>query len=167
LKPSERPAIDIPHTSQEVALEAIAIGGIFLVTVMVVLFWSSLPALIPSHFGVSGTVDAWGDKRTILIFPGVGLVLYVLLTVVRRYPHNFNYAWPITEQNVQEQYQLACSLLTWLKMEIMLLFAYLEWMTIQTALQQTAGLGFFFLPLVLVIIFGTIGVYFYQAYLAR
>lgn len=167
LKPLERPILNITHTSQEVALEAIAIGGLFLIVVMPALFWSSLPARVPTHFGVSGVVDAWGDKRSILILPAVSLVLYALLTIANRYPHKFNYAWPITPQNAERQYKLAHSLLIWLKMEVMLLFAYLEWTTIGTALDQTAGLGIAFLPLVLVAIFGTIGIYFYQAFLVR
>lgn len=138
-----------------------------MIVIMVALFWSSLPALVPSHFGVSGTPDAWSDKWAILILPLVSLVLYALLTLSNRYPHKFNYAWPITPHNAERQYKLAHSLIIWLKMEVMLLFAYLEWTTIRTALDQTVGLGIAFLPLVLVAIFGTIGVYFYQAFLAR
>lgn len=167
MKPSERPVINIPHTPLEVGLEVVAIGVLFWTIVKVVLFWSSLPDEVPSHFGVSGAVDAWSDKWTLLVLPMVGLVLYTLLTIANRYPHHFNYAWPITLQNAERQYKLAHSLMIWLKTEVMLLFAYLEWTTIGTALGRMNSLGFFFLPLALVALFGTLGVYFYQAFQAR
>lgn len=167
MKPSERPVINIPHTSLEIWLEVAAIGVLFFIVVMVALFWSSLPGEVPSHFGVSGAVDAWSDKWTILILPMVGLVLYAMLTIANRYPHHFNYVWPITPQNAERQYKLAHSLMIWLKTEVMLLFAYLEWMTIGTALGQIKGLGPFLLPLFLAVLFGTLGVYFYQAFQAR
>lgn len=167
MKPSERPVIDIPHTSLEVGLEVVALGVLFGMVATVALFWSSLPPLVPSHFDIFGTVDAWSDKRTILILPVVGLGLYAMLTITNHYPHKFNYAWPITLQNAERQYQLAHSLMIWLKMEVMLLFAYLEWTTIGMALGQTNSLGLFFLPLALVALFGTLGVYFYQAFQAR
>lgn len=167
MKSSERPVINIPHTSLEVGLEVVAIGVLFFIVIMVALFWSSLPAQVPSHFGVSGAVDAWSDKRTLLILPVVSLLLYTLLTIANRYPRNFNYAWPITPQNAERQYTLAHSLIIWLKMEVMFLFAYLEWTTIGTALRKTEGLGLFFLPLALVVLFCTVGLYFYQAFLAR
>ena len=168
MRPKEQPIIlDLPFTSQDLALEAAAIGGLLLSIGMLILFWSQLPASVPTHFGVSGDVDGWGDKRTLLIFPSVSLILYVMLTIVNWYPHKFNYPWPITAQNARDQYQLARSLLAWLKVETIMLFAFLEWTTIRTALGQVNGLGVIFLPFVLVIIFGTVGIYFYNAYRAR
>lgn len=90
-----------------------------------------------------------------------------MLTIVSRYPHKFNYLWPITAQNAAEQYRLARSLLAWLKVEMIALFGFLEWVTIRTALKQGEGLGFLFLPVVLGLIFGTLGIYFYFAYRNR
>ena len=167
MKSNERPILTIPYSPQEKTLEAVAIGGIFLSSAMLILFWPTLPSLVPSHFDISGAVDAWSDKKVILIFPIVSIILYAGLTVLSRYPHIFNYAWPITEQNAQRQYQLARSLLVWLKVEVIVLFTWLEWLTIRVALGQANGLSSLFLPIILVIIFGTIGIYLFQAYHAR
>lgn len=167
MKPNERPILDLPYAPQDLALEAVAMGGLLLTIGMLLLFWSSLPPLIPTHFGVSGQVDTWGDKRTLLILPAASLILYLTLTIVSRYPHRFNYFWSITAQNAREQYRLARSLLAWLKAETIILFAYLGWMIIRIALGQAQGLAFLFLPVVLVMIFSTSGFYFYYAYRAR
>ncbi len=167
MKPSERPILDLPYSSQDLALEVAAVGGILLNLGLFGLFWPRLPAVVPTHFGVSGRPDAWGDKSTILILPAASLILYFMLTIVSRYPHKFNYLWPITAQNAAVQYRLARSLLLWLKVEIIALFGFLEWTTIWTALKQGEGLGLIFLPAVLGLIFGTLGVYFYFAYRNR
>ncbi|MCL4295833.1 MAG: DUF1648 domain-containing protein [Anaerolineae bacterium] len=167
MKPGERPVIDLPYTSQEWALELIAVGGLALMIGMLSLAWFDLPTLVPTHFGPSGQADAWGDKRSILILPVISVILYLMLTVTNRYPHKFNYLWPITVQNAREQYRLARLLLAWLKAEMIILFTFLVWATIRVALGQAAGLGSIFLPVVLVIIFGTVGIYFYFAYIKR
>lgn len=167
MKPSERPIIDLPYTSQDLALEAVALGGVLLTIGMLVLFWSVLPAVVPTHFGVTGEVDGWGDKRTILILPSVSLLLYLMFTLLCRYPHKFNYPWPITAQNARRQYRLALSVMAWFKAEVILLFSFMEWTTIRTALGQAKGLGLAFIPAVLLIMFGTLGVYFYFAYRSR
>jgi hypothetical protein len=54
-----------------------------------------------------------------------------------------------------------------LKAEIILLFAYLQQQTIQVALGKAEGLGIAFLPIFLILIFGTVGIYFVKAYQAR
>jgi hypothetical protein len=95
------------------------------------------------------------------------VILYLMLTVANRYPHKFNYLWPITAQNAREQYRLARLLLVWLKAEVIILFTFLEWATIRVALGQAEGLGVIFLPVVLVVMFGTVGIYFYFAYIKR
>lgn len=167
MKPGERPILDVPYSTQDLALEAVALVGFLLTIGLTVLFWSALPPLVPTHFGVTGEVDAWGDKRTILILPSVSLILYLMFTFACRYPHRFNYPWPITAQNARQQYRLACSLLAWFKAEVILLFSFMEWTTIRTALGQVKGLGVAFIPVVLLIMFGTLGGYFYFAYRNR
>jgi hypothetical protein len=85
----------------------------------------------------------------------------------KRFPHRFNYAWPITAQNAESQYRLARRLPNWLKVEVIWMFLFLEWMTIWVALGRATGLSIVFLPIVLIMILSTIGIYFYQAYRAR
>ncbi len=167
MKRNERPIIDLPYSSQDLAFEVAAIAGVLFTVVLIILFWATLPSSVPTHFGVAGQADAWGDKVTLLILPVVSMLLYLMLTISNRYPHKFNYLWPITAQNAREQYRLARSLLIWLKAELSILFAFLGWVMIWTALGQTQGLGVLFLPITLVVIFGTTGFYFYYAYRAR
>ena len=93
--------------------------------------------------------------------------MYIGLTILNRYPHIFNYPVEITEQNAVRQYEIARSLLCALKAEIVWIFTYIEWRTIQVASDQAVGLSPLFLPILLVLIFGTIGLSLFRAYRAR
>jgi uncharacterized membrane protein len=167
VKLKTRPVLQWPKSSLEIGLEAAAALGILTMLYVTIKSWPLLPETIPHHFGASGKPDAWGGKWTLWLLPGTSLVLYVGLTILSQYPHIYNYPWPITEQNAAAQYHLARTMLGALKAEIVLIFAYLQQQTIQVALGKAEGLGIAFLPIFLVLIFGTIGIYFVKAYQAR
>ncbi|NMA02279.1 MAG: DUF1648 domain-containing protein [Clostridia bacterium] len=159
----KRPVLDIPLSSLEKFLEALAFIGILLNIIFIAMFWTELPSKIPTHFGPSGAPDGWGGKGMLLFLTGMNIMMYLLLTIVNKFPHTFNYPVKITPENALKQYYLARHLLGFLKTETVLLFTYILWGTIQVALGKAEGLGILFLPIILFIIFGTIGVYFYKA----
>ncbi|NLG84106.1 MAG: hypothetical protein GX493_05750 [Firmicutes bacterium] len=43
--------------------------------------------------------------------------MYAVLSIVRRYPHRFNFPWEITEANAEAQYRIARHMLACLKAE--------------------------------------------------
>lgn len=165
--PSSRPVLQMPKSSLEIGLETAAALGILTMLYVTIKSWPLIPQTIPHHFGASGSPDAWGGKWTLWLLPGISLVLYVGLTILSRYPHIYNYPWPITEKNAAAQYHLALSLIGALKAEIIVVFAYLQQQTIQVALGKAEGLGVAFLPIFLILIFGTVGIYFVKAFQAR
>ena len=99
----------------------------------------------------------------IFILPGVGLVLYVLMTFIGRSPHRHNYLWEITESNAPMQYALAVRLMSLIKCEVVWLFAILAWLMIRTAQGERDGIGLAFLPLMIVLLLGTMTWYFIRA----
>lgn len=167
VKPSVRPVLQLPKSSLEIGLETAAALALLTMAFVAIKRWPLLPETIPHHFGVSGKPDAWGGKWILWLLPGISLVLYVGITILSRYPHIYNYPWSITEENAATQYHLARTMLGALKAEIVLLFAYLQWQVIQAAFRESEGLGMAFLPIFLILLFGTIGVYFVKAYQAR
>ena len=156
---NNRPVIKIPLSFLEKTLEWISSGVILYVFYMTLNSWADLPNRIPTHYGFSGQADAWGSKGTLLALPVVMVVFYVLLGVLSRFPHVFNYPVPITVENAGTQYQNARTMLSWLKVEVLGIFAYLEWCIIETALRKTQDLGWLFLPVSLIAVFGTMGYY--------
>jgi hypothetical protein len=96
--------------------------------------------------------------------PIIASVLYLLLTVISRFPQYFNYMTVITEENAASQYKNARTLMSWMSVEITALFLFLECQNIQAAKAASSGLGIWFLPVFLIIVFGTIGIYIYKMF---
>jgi uncharacterized membrane protein len=115
--------------------------------------YSSLPDTIPTHFNAAGEADGFGTKVSIIALPVIATLLFIGLTVLNRYPQSFNYPTTITKDNALRQYTLATRMLRYLKLVLVLVFGGIEIMTIQNATGKAAGLGVWFLPLTLVLVF--------------
>ena len=135
-------------------LEVISLTSVLTAFAIVKAFWPELPDRVPSHFGISGTADAWSSKGTIWIVPFVLAGLYALVSLTQRFPRFINIPFDIDRSDPQVRNDLALMML-WLKSMMSLIFLWIVWSTIETALGHTNGLGLAFLPLALG---GTIGV---------
>jgi uncharacterized membrane protein len=166
-KHNKRPIIDIPYSQLEIIMEAISAVGVLALIILIIITWPELPDRIPSHFGSTGMPDGWGSKTSIWVLTGVGVGFYALLTIVSRFPHTFNYLWAITEENAERQYQIARTMVVCLKAEMIWLFVYMEFGIIQVAMDKIDGLGVVFVPITLIVIFGTIFLCLIKGYLAR
>lgn len=159
----KRPVIKLPLSLFEKIFESLAAAGLFISIFLIINYWSSLPAQVPSHFGISGLPDDWSGKSILIILPIISFFLYILLTFAGRIPHLGNYVVPITIENAERQYRLARQFLSILKAELIWVFTLINWAAIGVALERCEGLGVLFLPVFLVIVFGTIGLYVYKS----
>ncbi|KUK53666.1 MAG: Uncharacterized protein XD78_0991 [Desulfotomaculum sp. 46_296] len=166
-KPRNLPAVSIPRSTLENVLEIAYVIGILTMLFTLVRYWAALPDQIPTRFGTGGIPVAWGDKTALLRQLLVVVLISAGMTVLSRYPHLFNYPWLITEQNIRIQYQLARTLLSWIKVELVWLFGFTEWGSIQVALGRDQSLRIEYLWVYIAIIFGTIIIYFYESFKAR
>ncbi|HEY3376604.1 MAG TPA: DUF1648 domain-containing protein [Armatimonadota bacterium] len=162
-----RPRIALPLSRPEIILEAVALFGLLVLLSYCAYAWPSLPERIPTHFGIENTPDAWGGKHALLILPGVGTVLYLLLTIVGHFPHFYNYPIRITEENALRQYRLARMLVAMLKVPLIWMFAYLERMTVQVAVGNASQLDGRVMVIFLVALFGLITGYLILAFRQR
>ena len=149
----ERPKITLIPTTADKLVELL--GWLILLALwgLTISHFSTLPDTIPTHFNASGEADGFGSKASIIGLPVIATLLFVGLTVLNRYPHIFNYPTAITEDNALRLYTLATRMLRYLKLVLVLVFGGIEFMTIQHATRKAAGLGAWFLPLTLVLIF--------------
>lgn len=138
--------------------------------VLLISFWAlsisnynSLPDSIPIHFDATGVADGFGKKAMILTLPAIATLLFILLSVLNMYPHHFNYPRKVTLENALLQYTSATRLLRYLKVMIMAIFGMISFKTIQHAKGEAAGLGAWFLPLTLGLIFIPIIFYFIKS----
>ncbi len=149
----ERPKLKLKLTTSDRVLECM--GWFFLTASWLLTFinYDSLPEIIPIHFNGAGEADGFGDKWTILTLPLVATVMFVGLTFLNRFPHIFNYPTAITKENALIQYTNATRLIRFLKLIIVLIFGLIDMQTIRHAHGQTEGLGIWFLPLTMALIF--------------
>lgn len=114
-----------------------------------------LPDRIPIHFNAAGQPDGWGSRAMLLVFPVMATAIYLLMTLVARFPSAFNYPVRVTVQNRARLQSLALGMIAWLKAELVILFAVIEWGAIRAARQPGTGLSPLLMPVTLVIVFGT------------
>ncbi|MEY3643421.1 MAG: hypothetical protein RLZZ207_115 [Bacteroidota bacterium] len=148
-----RPKIKLIPTTADKLVEAL--GWLILLALWgwTITHYSSLPDTIPTHFNATGEADGFGSKVSLIALPVIATLLFIGLTVLNRYPQSFNYPTTITKDNALQQYTLATKMLRYLKLVLVLVFGGIEIMTIQNATGKAAGLGTWFLPLTLVLVF--------------
>jgi hypothetical protein len=136
--------------------ESLALAGLVFQIAVVWYFWSALPVRMPTHFGMHGTPDGYGGKSVMIILPAVTVFVYGLLTVVSFFPQSMNFPVAVTDENRGRLEAIGLTLLGWLKAELAWTFAYVSWATIQVGLGRSSGLGWGFVPLMLVVLGGTV-----------
>lgn len=148
----ERPKLQLRLTPFDQVLNGLgwlAIAGLWVFTL---LHYSKLPTRIPTHYNALGKIDAYGSKNTIFILPIIGAVLFVGMTILNRFPQVFNYPTPITEDNAERQYSNATRMNRVLRLVLVLIFLLIQFKTVQSGTDEK-GLGMWFLPCILALIF--------------
>lgn len=156
------PKIRLPYSTFEKLLQILSLLAVAGLIVLTVFAMTGLLARIPTHFGADGRPDGWGGKDSLLLLPIVAAVLYVPLTILERFPWIYNYAVDITEENAARQYRLGRQMLEWMKLITAAIFFYLQWQTIQAAKGLSEGLGVWFLPVSMFLLFGVMGALIYR-----
>ena len=152
-KKEERPSVKIELTLWDKSLEILGWFILILFWILTVLNYSNAPVTIPTHFDFTGKPDGLGDKSSIFILPGICSVLFIGMTILNRFPHVFNYPTKITNQNAERQYTIATKLIRYLKLIVVFTFSTIGLMTSLTANNILSGLGIWFLPLFMGLVF--------------
>ncbi len=163
----EQPQINIPTQAIDRILEMLAILGLITLVSIPIVYYLDLPSQIPIHYDAQGVVDTYGDKILLLVLTAIGTVLFLLLTFLNTRPHKFSYPTKITSNNAFVQYRLATRLIRFLKTISMLAFAFISYQTVDTALGLANGLGTWFLPVLLIFIFGSLLYYIIRMLMAK
>lgn len=153
---TNRPIIKLKFNNIEKVMIIISIIVMLLMWAYVLLNIKHIPSEIPTHFTINGKPNSWGSKNTIFIMPIICSIMVGLLIFISRIPRFFNYPIKITEKNAEKQYRNSGQLMLVLAIELSLVFLYIEYKIIQSALGLSLGLGNYFFFVFIVILFGTI-----------
>ena len=111
--------------------------------------WHSLPASLPSHFGLNGAPDRFAPRSLPWVLFGACVLLTIFLSAIERYPQAFNLPSQREDPDRPRQEAIARDLLGWIRLEIVLLFCFIIWSIVNVAQHKIAGLGVWF-PLITV-----------------
>jgi len=149
----ERQKLKLELTTFDKILEILGWISILAILALTITNYTNLPDTIPIHYNDAGQADGFGGKATILTLPIIATVLFIGLTILNKFPHIFNYPTKKTHDNALRQYTNATILIRYLKLIIVVIFGLIAFKTIQNANGETDGLGRWFLPLTLGLIF--------------
>jgi len=152
-KYDNRPKLKIKPTAFDIIIDAISFVLLVLMLFTVIQVYADLPNSIPIHFGSGGLVDEYGDKQLIWLLPGIGFIAFVVMIILNKFPHKFNYLVRITEQNAKQQYTIATHIVRFVNLIMTLIFFYITDKTLNIALQKSAPtLGKWFAPTILSVV---------------
>jgi len=147
-----RPRIKLKLANSDIIVEILCFTLIITLWVLTILNYKDLPEIIPIHYNAKGEADGFGEKSTIFTLPLVATILFIALTILNKYPHIFNYATTITNENALKQYTIATKMIRFLKLVICIIFCSIAFMAIRNA-DSDEGLGNWFLPSTIALIF--------------
>lgn len=156
LNSEKRPVLVFPLTWKDKTLIIIATITILIMLVYINITWSNIPEIIPTHFGFSGTPDAYGSKKSLFIIVVIAVMLHLLLAILSKFPQYYNYPFEITEKNVEPLYKIGRQTMLLIDLEISIFLSVLTWQNVQAAIGKIQKINGGFLFLFLVVIFGTI-----------
>jgi len=151
----KRPILKLKYSITEKIIFILTVIVLILSFAFIIIYWKSMPSIIPTHFNFYGKPDGWGGKKSLLILPIINLIIFILLAVLSKFPHIYNYPVNITEKNANYQYTNARKLMIVMNLEIVCLFFYISLTEVYSGLGKINGPGTLFLPIFLLIIFGT------------
>ena len=158
-----RPKIDLEKDAFDWVIEILGFLLLGALIIFPLYLYKTLPERISIHYNALGEADSFSSKNTIWILPAIGVVMFVGLTILNRFPHIFNYPTEITEKNAASQYHNATKLIRVLNLLIVGTFFYISIQTMLGARNEDIGLGSWFLPVFFVAILAPVICYIYRA----
>jgi len=163
----KRPKTKIGFTVFDLIIEIVGLVAVLALWIFVMVTFSKLPDIIPIHLNASGQADNFGEKSKLLELPVIATILYAGMTIFSRFPHFFNYPVKITENNADFQYRNMARMIRCLKLSLVLVFGNIVLQTARNDTGNVEGLGGWFLPLILAVIFLPVLYFMVKSFLYR
>lgn len=157
------PVLKLKMTFIEKLCNVLGILSFSSVILYIIYTWNTIPNLIPGHYNASGEVTRWGGREELFILLAVGVLLWIGMTILERFPHVYNYK-NLTEANVEGQYINSRIMMNFLKNEIAILFPFIIWNDIRVARGFPSLMNTWTLVIIVIILTGTIAFFLVRSY---
>ena len=91
-------------------------------TLFVIIMWSQIPDQIPTHHNFAGEADGYGGKGSLIFMMVLAWFMFILITVLMRFPNTWNMPVKVTAENKARLYSITRAMLEVIKMLASLLF---------------------------------------------
>lgn len=149
--------IKIPYTPLQKGIEGLTIFLLLTNVIGLYSIWGSIPEEIITHYSLMGTPDATGNKSILIILTVLNLFLWFMMTAIGQFPGLWNIPIKVTEENYLYVYQTTRTLLLCEKVLVVICSMYIGICTI-----LNRGLGWWFTPLLLTVMFGILIYFMYK-----
>jgi uncharacterized membrane protein len=137
--------------------ELIALAGLVFAGAVVADFYSRLPERIATHFNEAGMANGFGAKSILWVLVGVAVLLYLTLTVIGGLSRVVRLQRPLAPEREKVVLAESMAMVGWIKVVVCWMFAYICLAMVRNGMGLQVGLGAWFLPVTLVVVFGTCG----------
>ena len=139
--------------------ELIALAGLVFTVAVVWDFYSRLPERIATHFDVEGVANGFGARSTLWVLAGIAVLLYLTLVAIGSLPRVISLKRPLAPEREKVVLAETSAMVGWLNVEVCWMFAYICLAMVRNGMGLQVGLGIWFLPVLLVVVFGTCAFY--------
>jgi uncharacterized membrane protein len=142
-----------------VVREALALLGVAGSVLLLVVNWSSIPGVMPVHFGLNGAPNRFAPKQELWLIAGIGVAVYLVLALVSRITTGLNLPAQVGDPDRPRQEAIAHEMIAWLRLETAWIFAYVIWTEVEIAHRERAGLNDWPLVVLLATVFATCAIF--------
>lgn len=153
----------VPYSRTDRLLELIGILALVFMIGMPLLYYADLPEVIPRQFGFDGKPDGEGSKTVIWWVLLTGVIMYAALFALERYIRKTKIHQDEITNNLFGQREVMVHWLQFIRLFLVVLFAYMIYTLISTAMGQSDGFHPFFIPVVIGVILGSTLYFMYMA----
>jgi uncharacterized membrane protein len=146
---TNRPKIEIPLEPLDIIVDLISATLLILIILYTAINYSDLAETIPTHFNGKGEANGFGNKMYVWLLPVIGIITFVLLFVLNKYPHLHNYMVNITESNALKNYRLSTRIVRFTNVFVAILFACIQYMMVEQGKGNDIGFGSWFTPVII------------------
>lgn len=146
---TNRPKIEVPFQPLDIIVDLISVTLFVLIIVYTAINYGDLADTIATHFNGKGDANGFSDKIYVWLLPAIGIVTFVLLFVLNKYPHIHNYMVNITEDNALKNYRFSTRILRFTNLFVAIIFAFIQYMMVEQGKGNDIGLGSWFTPVII------------------
>ena len=94
-------------------------------TLLLVVRWNQIPAVIPGHYNFAGEADSMTGKGSLILMPVLNWLMYLGISILEHFPQVWNTGVKITAQNRERVYRILYHMIACLKLSVVLIFSFM------------------------------------------